>query len=685
MHGHSTRPVIRAGLLFAALVLALQSVAALAGPDTTTLGTRDTLSQPNPPITENAGAQWTDYSRARQYPRAVTLPLQFLTTESGEKLAVMVSVPADINGNPVPGQFPVILTQTAYRTDLGNLIGSVSPTNATLLIGGKDKYMIRRGYISVAVGVYGTGMSSGETRLLGAEEQAGYRDAVEWVTRQPWFDGNLGLAGTSYLGISSLLTAAQQHPAVKAVFAEVPMGDAYRGTAAPGGMLNANFLALWLTLTQNLAVSNGIAEKRHPEHADQIAAATQDHAAANESWYLPTVNRALANETGYATDDGDFWSIRSPLARADEIEVPTFIVGGANDIFQRGEPLLYEQLKHNVNTKLVVLPGAHIQAILSGIAGHNDPVAGGAPDSKSLLLRWFDQYLKGMDTSAESLPNVTQYVAGYGRFGGKRFTTTTDWPHPEASPERFYLHGNMRLNKRAPFRRERSHEIWEPEAPEVSFSTNRTGKRLFGNVTINDGSDCSSSAVQWSLGIAGLTPRPCYDNNARVEAAQNALVYETRPLSSPLYINGPMQADIWMTATNPQAALSVRVSDVAPSGKASPISTGLQSAAYRKVDKSRSRYLDGVMIQPWHPFTADSSQPLKPGEPVLVRVEIFPAAALLRRGHRLRVSISASNQAKGIWPRPLQARANGNVTTILNNREHPSSVVLPVVPSSELR
>jgi hypothetical protein len=671
-------------LCLAVLGLILISVAAFADPETTTLGTRGTLSQPNPPITSNADAQWRDYSRDPEYPEAVTLPLEFIDTREGGKLAVLVSVPGDGAGNPAPGRFPAILTQTAYRIDVGNLLGSILPSQTTLIIGGKDKYMIRRGYISVAVDVRGTGMSLGVTELIDAKEQAAYADTVDWITQQSWFDGNIGLAGTSYLGITSLLTAEQQHPAVKAVFAVVPMGDPYRATTGPGGMLGAYFINHWLTLTQNMSVANGQAINQHPQYADIIEAATQDHIDAINAWYLPMIYNGLDGDVGVATDDGDFWAVRSALEHAQKIPVPTFIVGGTNDIFQRDEPLLYEQLKNNVTTKLLVVPGAHVQAILDVIVGHNNRISDGAPGSQALLLQWFDRYLKGMDTGAEDLPNVTQYVEGYGFRGAQRYATTTDWPHPKASPKRFYLHGDMRLNTIKPVSNERSHDIYEPEAPNVDIAVSDDGRRATGEVTLNDGSACSSSAVQWSLGFDGIIPRPCHTNSAIVEKRQDALIYETSALKSDMYLNGPIQADIWMSATKTHAALAIRLDDVRPSGKATPISTGIQSAAFRAVDPSRSRYVDGVMVQPWHPFTTASMEPLNPGEPVLVRVEIFPAAALIRAGHRLRIAISASNQAMGIWPLPMQEAVEGNVTTIYTSRDYPSSLVVLTVPTGEL-
>ncbi|MES2090479.1 MAG: CocE/NonD family hydrolase [Pseudomonadota bacterium] len=676
-----TRPFALRGIAAALLALGATSLAIA---QTTTLGTRGSTSQYNAAITTNANSTWKEYTRAEDYASSVTLPLQFITTRSGQKLGVLVSVPADANGNPVPGAFPVILTQTAYRIDVGQLLGSVIGTGNSLLVGGQDKFMNRRGYISVAVDVLGSGVSSDEAQLLGAAEQAAYGEAVDWVTKQSWFNGQLGLAGTSYLGITSLLTAKQQNPAVKAVFAQVPMGDAYRGTVAPGGLMNAKFISIWLPLTQSLSVNNKTAIKNNPAYADQITAANQQHIASIDSWYLPTVGNSLAGQAGYATDDGDFWATRSPVEGASKINVPTFIVGANNDIFQRDEPLLYEQIKKNTNTKLVILKGAHIQSVLAASSGDDNATSRGAPGAASLMLQWFDQYLKGVNTGAANLPNVTQFVDGYGLLGTTRYARATDWPHPQMTPQRMYLRGDMSLSAQKPTLAEASHTISEPAAPVITYAKSDDGTTVKSSITINDGSDCSSSFVQWSLGMAGLLPKACYTNSATVERSQKALTYQTATLTSDMYINGPIQADIWMSTTKTEAAVAVRVDDVDMFGVATPISTGLMSASHRAVDASRSRYVKGVMIQPWHTFTVASKLAVIPGQAMLVPVEVFPAAALIRKGHKLRIAISSSNQAEGVWPTPQQANANGNVSTIYNDPSRPSSVVLPLVPTSAL-
>jgi uncharacterized protein len=680
-----TRTFALRSTVTAMLAVGLAMSAASSHAQTTTLGTRGSLSQFNPPITTNAASvTWKEYTRPVDYPDSVTLPLQFITMANGKKLAALVTVPADAKGKPVAGTFPVILTQTAYRIDLGQLLGTVMGTGNTLLVGGQDKFMNQRGYISVAVDVLGSGMSSGEAELLGVSEQEGYAAAADWVTKQPWFNGKLGLAGTSYLGIASLQTAAQQNPAVKAVFAQVPMGDAYRGTVGIGGLLNAQFISKWLPLTHSLSVANSNAAKNNPEFADQINAANQDHINAIDSWYLPTVSGSLSGQKGLATDDGDFWGTRSPLEAVGKIKVPTFLVGSNNDIFQRDEPLLYEQLKRNVNTKLVILKGAHLQAAMASSSNSANNTSKGAPGAASLMLQWFDQYLKGMATGAATLPNVTQFVEGYSTTSTPKFAKATDWPHPQMTPQRLYLRGDLSLSPNKPATAETPRTMAEPKAPVISYAKGSDGTTVKSSVTINDGSDCSSSQVQWTLGIAGLLPKACYTNSNTVERDQKALIYQTPAQAADLYINGPIQADVWLTTTHKEAAVAVRVDDVDAWGNATPISTGLLAVSHRAVDVSRSRFVKGVMMQPWHPYTQAAQQAAVPGQPMLVQVEVFPAAALIRKGHKLRVAISASNQAMGVWSTPQQALANGNVSTILSTPAHPSSVVLPVVPVSAL-
>ena len=117
-------------------------------------------------------------------------------------------------------------------------------------------------------------------------------------------------------------------------------------------------------------------------------------------------------------------------------------------------------------------------------------------------------------------------------------------------------------------------------------------------------------------GLSGLTGnQPCYTNDSQVEASQHAIVYRTAPLASSLYINGPIEADVWMAATNAQAALAVRLDDVDPSGNATPLTTGIQSAVYRAVDTAVAvhRRRHDSAVAPLHGRFDASARPRCPG------------------------------------------------------------------------
>ncbi len=103
------------------------------------------------------------------------------------------------------------------------------------------------------------------------------------------------------------------------------------------------------------------------------------------------------------------------------------------------------------------------------------------------------------------------------------------------------------------------------------------------------------------------------------------------------------------------------------------------------MDESRSRFLDGQRIQPWHPFTAESRETVVPGRIVPLAIEVFPTSTVIKKGSRLRVTVGASDFPHGAPPvLDLLDQALG-LLTIYSDAEHPSSVVLPALPLSSLR
>ena len=518
----------------------------------------------------------------------------------------------------IDGPFPTSLTITGY--------GKTSPISG--LGGGGATGLTRNGYAVMTVDDRGTGASGGSWDSWGPRTVADYTEVLDWIVAQPWSDGRIGITGGSYMGITSLYAAASAHPAVKAVFATVPMADGYRDIVLGGGQINTAFIPLWMGLVTALAL---------PTVPD--AETLVDHLLGVGQFQLPVLAETVLG--GATAHDGPFWRQRSPIEVVDRITVPTFLVGGLDDIFQRGTPMLYERLADHTDARLVLGPWTH------GTTGTGLP-RDGVPNLNALLVQWFDAHVRGLDTGADCIPAVTQYVRGH-----ERYESTTSWPAPGLTAQRWHLREAGGLTPAAPGPGE--------------------GGQSFVELPITG--ICTRSTNQWLIGLVDGTGCP---QDQRFDEAIGSVTYTSEPLTEELLINGPIQADVWVTTTRADATVSVAVSDVAPDGSSRGLTNGLLTASHRAVDPARSRMLDGQSIQPWHPFTAEAALGVRPGEPVLLPIEVLPTSAALAPGHRLRVTIAPFDVPHALPPLPAGLDAVGGTVQVLSDADHPSSIVLPV-------
>jgi putative CocE/NonD family hydrolase len=577
-----------------------------------------------------AGADgWSPYTRPAQF-GTVTDKDVTITMRDGTVLRANVTRP------DVPGRYPVLVTQTPYGKD-----GAV-----IVALGGAADALVQRGYVQVTVDVRGTGASGGSWDSFGpAEQQDGY-DVVEWAARQAWSTGAVGLDGPSYMGLMQLYTAALRPPHLKAIFPVVPMADGYRDITFSGGDVNVAFIPLWL----GLVTAGGLVPGQSSftgSPADAISGLTTlgQHVGGAFSFTAPTLVGAMTG--GSIAYDGPFWKARSPIEVLDRIRVPTFVVGGLHDLFQRGEPLIYERLKARVPARLLIGPWTHVD----GSTGAGLP-ADGVPSLTDLQLRWFDQYLKGIDTKVGAIPKVTQYTPGDGRY-----ETQPDWPDPRLDPQRWYLRGGQAVSRDAPAAGETPQSFVQHPVAGV----------------------CTMSTGQWTAGLGEQLP--CFTDD-RPNALSGGASYTSTPLAADLRISGPIAARLWLSTTASDAAVAVRVDDVAPDGTATGMTTGWATAAFRATDARRSRTVGGHLLQPWHPFTQESVLPVAAGTPTAVDVEVFPTNWVLKAGHRLKIVVDPSDFPHALPPAPaLLARLGGQVS-VLTDPAHPSAVELPVVGSA---
>jgi putative CocE/NonD family hydrolase len=573
-----------------------------------------------------AAPKWTPYDRPAQN-GIVTQKDVPITMPDGTVLSANVTRPDK------PGRYPVILTQTPYGKD-----------SISAFLGGGTKYLVQRGYAAVLVDVRGTGASGGTWDSFGPSEQRDGYDLTEWSAKQPWSNGKVGLSGGSYMGLNQLLTAALRPPHLKAIFPVIPMADGYRDIVFSGGDLNASFIPLWL----GLVTAAGIlppAQTTDGTAQGLVSGLTTlaSHIAGAVNFQAGTILKSGVGDDTIAFD-GPFWKTRSPIQVVDRIKVPAFVVGGNHDLFQRGEPLIYERLKRHVETRLLMGPWTHVQAG-SGKGLPRD----GVPSLDQLQLRWFDKYLKGIDTKIASIPKVTQYV-----YGDERYETQADYPDPRLAPARWFLHGGKGLS---------------PTAPKTSEASQSFVQQPLAGI-------CTVSTDQWTAGLA--SPFPC-SADERPNSLSGGAVYKSAPMPADFKLSGPVDARVWLTTSASDAAVTVRVEDVGTDGKTVGLTNGWLNARFRAIDKSRSRFVRGQLVQPWHPFTKASLLPVKAGAPTALDVEVFPVNAVIKKGHRLQITVDPADFPHQIPTLPGEQQRLGGLVKILTDPAHPSSIELPLL------
>ncbi|MGZ4493213.1 MAG: CocE/NonD family hydrolase [Nocardioides sp.] len=589
------------------------------------------LTAPTAAAATGTPSGWT--ARPATYGVAVTQDVR-VTMSDGNVLRVNVYRPARADGSPAPGRFPVILTQTPYNKSAPQL-------------GFRDDYLVQRGYVQVVADVRGTGSSAGTWDSFGSREQEDGAELVRWAhsSKRPWSNGDVGLWGISYAAINQFFTAAQHPAGLKAMFPIVPAGDVYRDVVASGGQIDAGFIPLWL----GLVTATGAVPPAYTavDPASALAVLLQ-HAAGALAFQGTTIGGAVAG--GDPSYDGKFYRQRSPLGVVDKVDVPTFVVGGEYDLFQRGEPMLYQRLRAaGVPTRLLIGPWTHLQAS----SGPGLP-AEGVPSLDALALRWFDHYLRG--TADPSLGTDVKPVTYY-EIGSGHWRTAPRWLSADVHARAWHLDGTA-----------------TPGTPGTLTTASPTTDGADQVYPVPVAGLCTRSASQWTAGIVAV---PGCETDDRVNDS-TATSYQTAPLAGPVRVLGPVNARLFVSSTAKDGMLSVHVEDVAPDGSVDRLTGGWQVLSHRATDPTREVRRDGEVLQTWHPFTKAAQLPVEPGKVYRVDVEVFPTGAVLRTGHRLRISVQAFDTPHLLAPLPQLTDSLGGIITIHHSERYPSRLVLPV-------
>ncbi len=582
--------------------------------------------------------------RPEDYANTVTVKDLSIPVSDGTVLRGDLLLPAGADGKAIAKRFPVVVTITAYNKSVQQYAGG--------LAGGDPTYLVKRGYAQLTVDARGTGSSGGTWCAFCTRENKDSAEIMTWAHQQSWSNGDTAMSGPSYMGINQIFAAAAKPAGLKALFPQVPGADVYRDVVASGGQLDAGFIPLWL----GLVTATGLIPPAFSGEDPATALANLlSHVSALGTFTVPLLLSAVGGAEA-AYDDGDFYGQRSPINSVSKVDVPTFFIGGEYDLFQRGTPLLYENLqKRGVPTKIIIGPWDHLQGSSGAEVGK-----AGLGSISELQLRWFDHYVKGMadPTLDSSIPSMTYYEQGTGAW-----KHANSWVSPDHTSQSWKLSGSAAT-------------LGGAGALTTGAVTDGTSKLL----PIPVAGLCSRSLNQWTAGLPNIAPftdvNPCLSNNALNDKA--GIVFDSAPLTKAATIQGPINAHLYVSSTSGDGMLSVAVEDVAPDGTVSRLTGGWQVISLRQLTTSKSRYLDGKLIQPYHPYTEASKQKLAEGQVAPVDVEVFPTAAKIQIGHRLRIAIQ-SFDVPHLLPNLTLAADSFGTTTVHNSTQYPSELTLPVL------
>jgi putative CocE/NonD family hydrolase len=545
-----------------------------------------------------------------------------IRASDGTVLRANVYYPTDPKtGKAAAGPFPVILTQTPYGKDNAVFSG---------LGAGESAYLVQRGYIQVLADVRGTGGSQGQWGLFDPVQGTDGATLVNWAAALPHADGDVGLLGASYLGIDQFATAVDAGPAhVKAMFPIISGNDLYRDTSFAGGFPDIEFDAFYLGLTGSLNLLLPATEG----NSDVLTALTahiQD---------LATFDAALTTniETGGSDAyDGSYWAARNPaneIATIAKDGIPAFLVGGWYDLFQRGELLNYSSFQNAWDHRPALAPMAANQPVTPRyqlIQGPWYHVTAGTGldyhglDLNGVELAWFDHWLKGVDTGITD----TQTPLHLEDLATGKYVDASRYPLNQATPTRYYLQPSSGLSTSTP------------------AANSKPDSLLFTGASI----PCTTSTEQWAAGLGVLAlgvfgiKDPCTQNGGPSQVGPGVQNYTTAPFTQPTTLAGPIGATLYASSTTADTEWVVQVSDVAPSGAATPLTSGLLEGDQRALDPANTWLApDGMPLLPYHPYTQAMVAPVPTGKVTRFDVEVFPTFDTLQPGHRLRITIATSD------------------------------------------
>jgi len=442
----------------------------------------------------------------------------YVRLRDGVRIAVRVDRPT-LNGKAYEGRLPVIWHHTLSISQLvqdgaGGRISAFQNMPS----------LTRFGYVVVQVARRGNGQSFGSMR--GYHDRNEAQDAfelIDWLSKQPWSDGKVGMYGCSNTGDAAMHALTMRPPALKAVFAGCFSWHKYDAFRRGG------IFAQWGTgPTRSIAEDMKVSPVDGDESKALLAQAAAEHQASTplfEMWKQLPYRDSFSPLVG-----SRFWSESSAASYADQIRlsgIPLYIAGGWRDELRDQGMIAHLNVP---GSKIIIGPWRHCDT--ENFAFLEE------------MQRFFDRYLKGIRTGVDQDAPIHYYTVNAP--AGHEWRSATAWPLPGTQTQTWYLAGGLlaaHAADAAPARFETRTDIACPDAG------------------------------------SGARVQPCHVSGYGASFAGPAL-------PKPVEVTGNPIMTTWIASSGRDANVFAYLEDVAPDGSIHVVTEGRLKASLRKEDKA---------------------------------------------------------------------------------------------------
>jgi uncharacterized protein len=440
-----------------------------------------------------------------------------VTLGSGVVISVKLWLPLGEPGE----QFPAVLEAIPYRKDDNSLVDDSA----------RFGFFSGHGYVGVRMDLRGSGTSTGTLEdEYSEQEQHDICEVIDWISRQSWCTGDVGMTGISWSGFNSLQVAARRPPALRTIITVCSTDDRYDNDVH---YLGGSLLAFY----QNMWGSHLHANNTHPPDPVVVGDAWQD------MWLA-----RLHHNTHYGAlwtqhqRRDSYWRQGSVCEDYSAITIPALMVGGWQDPYTDAAFRLVAALGRD--SKALVGPWAHTWP--------ERPVPGPAIGYLQECVRWFDRWLKGADNGVDADPRI-----------------------------RFYLQDSVPADA---FVRDRP-GTWFGTDVAPSESGLVLWPQSDGRLGDEPGAGTSSHSSPLLLGrgsrhfepMGGLGDLP----DVQTRDDEDSLGFTTRPLTEDLALFGQAVVRIRLASDKPNAFVFVRITEVAPDGESYLVTRGNLNLTHR--------------------------------------------------------------------------------------------------------